>query len=455
MADTVIKAAWRTRITHSGKLAVREALANPLNFRLHPSHQRQALEASLDRVGWVQQVVVNTKTGNMIDGHLRLALAEQRGESELPCLYVDLSEDEERLVLASLDPIAAMATADRAKLQELLTSLESEDETVRGLLESIARQEHIELPAMAGLVDPDEVPEPPVEPVSKAGDLWLCGDHRLLCGDSTKADDVGRLMAAERASLMVTDPPYLVDYDGGNHPQTWGKDGRPISAEAKTRHWDSYADHNTSVAFYEGFLRGAIDHALSETPLIYMFFGMMRAPIVFAAWKATGLLLHEIMIWRKSRLVLGRCDYCWNYEPFAYGWIKGKRPEPARRPPANATTVWEIPSTIEDGAQGIHATMKSVELIRRPITYHTTPGELIFEPFSGSGTAIIAAETMQRRCYALELAPQFVDVGVIRWQNYTGRQATLEGDGRSFAEIAAERRSNPACQTSCPDHARS
>ena len=439
MSSTTATAPWRNRITGSGTLKVAEALANPLNFRNHPPVQRAALAASLDTVGWVQQVVVNTTTGNMIDGHLRLTLAEQRGESELPCLFVELSQDEERLVLASLDPIAAMASADRDKLQELLASLQCEDEAVRGLLESIARQEHVELPGAAGLVDPDVVPELPEASVTKGGDLWMLGDHRLLCGDSTRPDDVRRLMADERAALMATDPPYLVDYDGGNHPQTWAKDGRSVSAEKKTKHWDSYVDHDTSVAFYESFLRGAIDHALSETPLIYMFFGMMRAPIVFAAWQATGLLLHEILIWRKSRLVLGRCDYCWNYEPIAYGWRQGHRPEPARRPPANATTVWEIPSTIEDGAQGIHATMKSVELIRRPIGYHTSPGENIYEPFSGSGTAIIAAEAMQRRCYALELAPQFVDVGVIRWQNYTGRQATLEGDGRCFSAIAAER----------------
>ena len=127
-------------------------------------------------------------------------MAEQRGEQELPCLYVDLAEDEERLILASLDPIAAMATADREKLQELLASIHSEDEAVRALLESIARQERIELPAASGLTDPDDVPEPPEEPVSKPGDLWLLGDHRLLCGDSTEPSDVQRLMDGERAS---------------------------------------------------------------------------------------------------------------------------------------------------------------------------------------------------------------------------------------------------------------
>ena len=147
MSNTTPAAPWRNRISGSGTLKVTDALANPLNFRVHPAQQRQALETSLDNVGWVQQVVVNTQTGNLIDGHLRVALAEQRGESELPCLFVELSEDEERLVLASLDPIAAMASADREKLSQLLASIQSEDEAVRGLLERIAQQEHLDLPA--------------------------------------------------------------------------------------------------------------------------------------------------------------------------------------------------------------------------------------------------------------------------------------------------------------------
>ncbi len=130
-----------------------------------------------------------------------------------------------------------------------------------------------------------------------------------------------------------------------------------------------------------------------------MFFGMMRAPLVFEAWEQAGLLLHQVLVWHKSRIVLSRCDYCWNYEPLAYGWVKGSRPPAARRPPANATAVWEVSSAIEDGPQE-HPTCKPVELIRRPIDYHTKPGELIYEPFSGSGTAIIAAEMSGRRCYA-------------------------------------------------------
>jgi DNA modification methylase len=157
-----------------------------------------------------------------------------------------------------------------------------------------------------------------------------------------------------------------------------------------------------------------------------MCFGMMRAPLVFEAWAKAGLLLHQVLVWNKSRVVLSRSDYCWNYEPIAYGWIKGARPRTPRRPPANAKAVWEISSAILDGPQG-HPTCKPVELVARPIDYHTKAGELIYEPFSGSGTAIIAAEMSGRRCFALEISPAYCDVAVKRWEAFTGRTATRDG----------------------------
>ena len=438
---------WRSRITGQGTLKVAEARSHALNFRLHPPGQSQALAASLDQVGWVQQVVVNTTTGNLIDGHLRVELAKERGEGELPCLFVELEPDEERLVLASLDPIAAMATADRARLHELLGAIESQDEQVRGLIEQIARQQHVELPSTGGLVDPDALPELPAAPLSRPGDLWLLGPHRLLCGDSTEAATVERLMASERAVAMFTDPPYLVNYDGGNHPQTWGADGRTISSKDKTKHWDAYRDHDQAVGFYCDFLAAALAGALCPSPAIYQWFGMMRMPLVAEAWVANNIKLHQVVIWRKSRPVLGRCWFMWNYEPCAVGWIEGRQPVAQRRPPANAPAVWEVDQKegVEAGLGAVHPTIKPVELIRRPIRWHTKPGELLYEPFSGSGTAIIAAEQLGRRCYALELSPAFVDVAVTRWQRFTGKEATLD-DGHSFAEIAAERLPEPAAK---------
>jgi DNA modification methylase len=147
-----------------------------------------------------------------------------------------------------------------------------------------------------------------------------------------------------------------------------------------------------------------------------------------------------VLIWKKTRAVLTYSHFMWDFEPMMYGWIESQPPE--RKPPADARAVWEIDSRIEDGPQD-HPTCKPVELIRRPILYHTKPGELIYEPFSGSGTALIAAEATGRACCALEQAPAFVDVAVERWQRFSGQQATLAGDGRTFEQVAAERLARP------------
>ena len=450
---------WAIRILAHGSEPAGELLPNDSNWRRHSPAQQRALGAAIGQVGLVAEVIVNLRSAEswgdkrdvkvLVDGHLRAALALQQGEStELPVGYVDLAPDEECLVLASLDPIGAMATADQAKLSELLAALDSQDDQVRGLLEQIARQQHVELPVAGGLFDPDEVPEPPTDPISRPGDLWLLGPHRLLCGDSTEAATVERLMASERAVAMFTDPPYLVNYDGGNHPQTWGADGRTISSKDKTKHWDAYRDHDQAVGFYCDFLAAALAGALCASPAIYQWFGMMRMPLVAEAWVANNIKLHQVVIWRKSRPVLGRCWFMWNYEPCAVGWIEGRQPVAQRRPPANAPAVWEVDQKegVEAGLGAVHPTIKPVELIRRPIRWHTKPGELLYEPFSGSGTAIIAAEQLGRRCYALELSPAFCDVAVTRWQRFTGKEATLEGNGRSFAELAAERLPEPAAK---------
>lgn len=244
-----------------------------------------------------------------------------------------------------------------------------------------------------------------------------------------------RLTDGKRASLMATDPPYLVDYDGGNHLTTKG--GVHAQPAGKASQWDKYLDQESSIGFYRDFLTVAIEHALIENPAVYQWCAAMRIDVVYAAWRAAGLLPHQLMIWKKTRGILTHCQYLWDYEPFMYGWVKGNKP--SMRPPATATATWEIPSGIEDTPGAIHPTMKPVETIRRPIEYHTRPGQLIYEPFSGSGTAIIAAENTGRACFAMEQSPAFVDAAVTRWEAYTGAAATLADGGATFAEIVAER----------------
>jgi DNA modification methylase len=424
---------WANRIVAHGEEAPEQLVANPANWRLHSAAQRGALADVLGKVGLVQNVIVNRRSGHLIDGHLRVELAKAQGQPTIPVLYVELSAAEEAIVLASLDPIGAMAIADKERLSELLCGIETPD--LAGLLEAVARANRLPLDfASPGLTDPDEVPEVPEEPLSAPGDLWLLGDHRLLCGDATNVEDVERLMNGERATLMATDPPYLVDYRGGEHPASAANRGSP----SKDKHWDAYIDHEHSVEFYVAFLQTALECALSKDAALYQCFGIMRTEVIWAAWRAVGLLPHQVLIWKKTRAVLTYSHFLWDYEPLMYGWRAGH--QPASKPPANATAVWEIASVIEDGASGLHPTQKPVQLYRRPILYHSAPGDLAYEPFCGSGTALIAAEQTGRRCYAIEQAPAFVDVAVARWQRFTGAEATLEGDGRCFEQLAAQRR---------------
>ena len=167
-----------------------------------------------------------------------------------------------------------------------------------------------------------------------------------------------------------------------------------------------------------------MDEALTEEPALYQWHAIMRAELVFAAWRAVGLLAHQELIWAKSRAVLSYCDYLYDYEPCLYGWIRGHQPR--LRPPSDARTTWQIASRIAAG-ETRHPTIKPVECFRRPISYHTVPGELIYEPFAGSGTALIAAEELGRACYAMERAPEFCDVVVSRWERFTGRKAVRRG----------------------------
>jgi DNA modification methylase len=439
MSKSEPAAPWANRIVAHGEEPPADLLPNPLNWRVHGTTQQGVLADVLGEVGLVQSVIVNRTTGHLIDGHLRVELAKAQGQPTIPVVYVELSEDEERVILASLDPITAMAGADKEVLAELLAGIENQD--LAELLDAVARANRIALDfGRGGLRDPDEVPEPPAEPLTQPGDIWLLDKHRLLCADSTNTDDVTRLMAGKRAALMATDPPYLVDYQGGEHPASGANGG----AASKDKHWDTYIDHEHSVAFYVDFLKVALECALSDDAAIYQWFGIMRTEVIWQAWREGGLLPHQVLIWLKTRSVLTYSHYMWNFEPMMYGWRQGHMPR--RKPPADAKAVWEVASGIEDSAGSIHPTMKPVELVKRPIVYHTKPGDLIYEPFSGSGTALIAAEMTARRCFALELSPAFVDVAVRRWQNFTGREATLEGGGRSFDEITATHSEGNASQ---------
>jgi DNA modification methylase len=393
------------------------------NPRVAPEAAVAKVAASIAEYGWRQPIVVD-EAGVVIVGHTRLLAAKRLGLGRVPVH-----------VAAGLTPqqVKAYRLADNRTGEETswdaeLLPLEISELADLGYdLELLAfdGKELARLTALPaeGFTDPEEAPAPPDEPVTQRGDLWELGRHRLLCGDATDEADVRRLMAGERAALMATDPPYLVGYDGGAHPPTEGNGGKAGRAYEKA--WGTYVDHEDTPEFYARFLGAAVEHALSEAPAIYQWFGMTRIESLLAAWREVGLLPHQVLIWRKSRAVLTYSEYLWDYEPLLYGWRQGCRP--ALRPPAETRAVWEIESRIEDGGGGVHPTQKPLECVRRPIVYHTLPGGLIYEPFAGSGTALIAAEELGRVCYALELSPAFCDVVVARWERFTGQKAVRLG----------------------------
>jgi DNA modification methylase len=261
------------------------------------------------------------------------------------------------------------------------------------------------------------VPEAPAVPVSRPGDLWQLGRHRLACGDATDAATVARLLAGVQPHLMVTDPPYGVAYD----PVWRNRAGVSTTQRTGKVENDHRADWREAWALFPG-------------EIAYVWHGALHAGTVADSLTASGFEIRAQIVWAKDRLVLGRGHYHWQHEPCWYA-VRGTGHWSGDR---KQTTLWQIASRSQD-AETVHGTQKPVECMRRPIENNSSPGQAVYEPFSGSGTTLIAAEMSGRCCHALELSPAYVDVAVLRWQAFTGQQATLEGDDRSFAEVAAQR----------------
>jgi DNA modification methylase len=260
-----------------------------------------------------------------------------------------------------------------------------------------------------GSVPPVTIPEPPRNPASRTGDLWILGDHRLLCGDSTSAADVRRLMNGERAILFATDPPYLVDYDGSNHP-TRNKDW---SASYGTT-WD---DSSQGAELYDGFIAAAVAEAIAENAAWYCWHASRRQAMLEACWEKAGAFVHQQIIWVKDRGVLTRSHYLWKHEPCFMGWRRPNRPPKVAEETLPST--WALPSFAKDDRPD-HPTPKPLDAFGIPMRQHVARGGLCYEPFSGSGSQIMAGEANGRRVFAMEISPAYVDVAVERWQADTG-----------------------------------
>jgi DNA modification methylase len=402
---------------------------DPFNPRRISDAELDALTRSIQQFGLVDPIVARREDRTVIGGHQRLVAARRLGLETVPVVYVDLSPEQAKLLNLALNKISgewdeellARMLADLQETPDVDISLSGfgEDE-IGKLLKTLEIRDKRDRPEQFDVEAAVKAAQ--AAPVAKRGELWMLGEHRLLCGDSTDSGDVGRLMGEERAALIATDPPYLVDYDGGSHPASKANKGR----KNKDKHWDTYQDPETSVGFFKRFLRLGLDY-LRENGAIYQWHAFWRQKLVQQAWEECGLLVHQQIIWVKSRGVLTYSHYRWQHEPCFYGWREGSPPPSKLRPPAGETTVWRVGQ--EGESMDVHPTQKPVELFTRPISYHTEPGDVCYEPFLGSGTCLIAAERLSRRCFAMELEPAYVDVAIARWEAFTGERAVRENAG--------------------------
>jgi len=398
------------------------------------------LATSIERFGCVEPIVVNVRgrKKRVVGGHQRLKVLIERGVEKVLCVTVRCSAAEEKLLNLTLNN-AHIQGRFIEELDTYIEQLRAEmgDPVALGDLRIDALYSEIQKPSeKQGQIPDDEQPAVPEKAVTQPGDMWLLGDHRLLCGDSTKAEDVERVMAGEKARLFATDPPYCVDYTNVDRPGD-NKAWKGVYLEV---------DASQTERFMQDFYVAGLHWVEPRTPL-YLWHADARRPMIHRVCEAIGINIHQTIIWVKPCLVLGYSYYGWRHEPCLLMWLnKGKPRSPQEANLTNkTTTVWPLgyhkdgdPTTPEyysdvwelgwDGkkrppALG-HPTIKPVECFAIPMRIHTQPGDVCYEPFSGSGTQIVAAEKLGRRCYALEKQPLFVDVAVRRWEQWTGRKAT-------------------------------
>jgi DNA modification methylase len=392
------------------------------NAKTHGDDQIAKIAASMAQFGWTVPVLV-AGDGEVIAGHGRILAATHLGLTEAPVIVLDhLTEAERRAYRIADNKLTELSEWNEELLAGELQELLAEDFDLSVVGFSDAELDSL-LSGDSGADDrrdgEDEVPETPADPVSRPGDLWLLGPHRLLCGDSTVATDVERVLGAVVPQLMTTDPPYGVEYD----PSWRNKAGAAATRRTGKVLNDDRADWREAWALFPG-------------DVAYVWHGALHATTVAESLEAAGFAIRSQIIWAKERLVLSRGDYHWQHEPCWYAVRKaGKGHWAGDR---KQTTLWQISSRDQD-AETVHGTQKPVECMRRPILNNSSPGQAVYEPFMGSGTTLIAAETTGRVCLGIELNAAYVDVAVERWQRFTGKVAVLDGSGDTFGDLANAR----------------
>jgi DNA modification methylase len=413
------------------------------NARTHSDEQVAQIAASVVEWGWTMPLLVDER-GGLIAGHGRVLAARKLGITHVPTMVArGWSEAQKRAYVIADNKLTLNAGWNEELLRVELAELQGLDFDL-----GLTGFDGTELDALlaertVGLTDPDDAPPLPETPVSRPGDVWTMGGHRLACGDCTEAGAVAKALAGVVPHLMVTDPPYGVSYDPDWRNRTDRANGKAIGARAvgQVRN-DDRADWREAWALFPG-------------SVAYVWHAGLFADVVAESLRACRFRVRAQIVWVKQRHVISRGHYHPRHEPCLYGVREdaddGWRFVPEHEVTAYAvrdgstaswhggrkqSTVWFIEHLKSDTG---HGTQKPVLCMQRPIENNSSPGQAVYEPFAGSGTTLIACEMTGRACHALEIDPGYVDVAVQRWQAFTGKDATLDGDGRSFQQVAAER----------------
>ena len=380
---------------------MRAAEYNPRKDLKSGDAEYEKLRRSIEVFGYVEPVIWNKQTGNIIGGHQRFKVLRDMGVTEIDCVVVDLNDKNEKALNLALNKISG--SWDNDKLEALLREIDTDcfDVSVTGFdapeMAALFRSGDL-----AGVREDDFDEEPPEEPFTRAGDVWQLGRHRLICGDASRPETYSALMGGRPAALVVTDPPYNVAYEG-------------VAG--------AFENDNLNSECFRKFLMDAFTAmygSLEDGGSIYVFHSDRETVSFHTAFAEAGFFAHQTCVWVKNSAVMGRCDYQFDYEPILYGW----KPTAGHRWYADRKqrTVWNFDRPAKSK---LHPTTKPVALMAYPIVNSSMQGDVVLDPFGGSGSTLIACEQTGRSCYMIEIDRGYVDVIVSRYVAMCGGEEVV------------------------------